>query len=39
MMRLSTKLWSGLVVGVLLIGLLGGVVGLDGGAIAQMVED
>ncbi len=33
-MRLSTTLWGGLVVGVLRVGLPGGVVGLDGGAIA-----
>jgi hypothetical protein len=34
MMRLSTKLWGGLVVGVLVVGLPGGLMGLDGGAIA-----
>ncbi|WP_281248396.1 hypothetical protein [Spirulina major] len=34
MMRLSAKLWGGLVAGVLLVGLPGGVMGLDGSAIA-----
>jgi hypothetical protein len=34
MMRLSTKLWGGLVVGVLVVGLPGGMMGLDEGAIA-----
>jgi CHAT domain-containing protein/lipopolysaccharide biosynthesis regulator YciM len=34
-MRVSTKVWSGLVAGVLVVGLPGGVMGLDGGAVAQ----
>ncbi len=38
-MRLSTTLWGGLVAGVLLVGLPGGVTGLDGGAVAQTIED